>query len=102
MLGRGQGPPAPFPCPNPFCASGILPSLRFGRFLLDEAKHFRAQSRSPTSHAPMVFGTIPECRSVSLRKERSASPDSSRRSTHSATTIFRRSLAITQQVYFPA
>jgi hypothetical protein len=57
-------------------ASGIFPSLRSGQVSLDEAEHFTAQSRSQRRYAPMVFGIIPECRSVSLRNERSASPES--------------------------
>ena len=43
-------------------------------FLCAEA--VTAQSSCQRRYAPMVFGIIPECRSASLRKERSASPES--------------------------
>jgi len=65
----------PFPR-TPFFASGIHPSLRSGQVSLDEAEHFPAQSRCQRRYAPMVFGFIPECRSGSLRNQRSASPES--------------------------
>jgi hypothetical protein len=63
--GRGQGlPPL---SRTPFSASGILPALRSGQLSLDEAEQIPAQSRSQLRYAPMVFGIIPECRTVSLR-----------------------------------
>ena len=65
----------PFPR-TPFSASGILPPLRSGQVSLDEAEHFTSQSSCQRRYAPMVFGIIPECRSASLRNERSASPES--------------------------
>ena len=61
---------------RPFLRNGALPPLRSGQVSLDEAEHFPAQSRSQRRYAPMVFGIIPECRSASLRNERSASPES--------------------------
>src|SRR4051812_48956196 len=42
----------------------------------DEAERFLAQSSCQRRYAPTVFGIIPECRSASLRNERSASPES--------------------------
>jgi hypothetical protein len=73
-LRRGQGlPPL---SRTPFSASGVPPLLRFGHVSLDEAEHFPAQSSCQRRYAPMVFGIIPECRSASLRIERSASPES--------------------------
>ena len=74
VLRRGQGL-RPFPR-APCSARGILPSLRFGRFLLDEAEHFLEQSSCQRRFAPRVFGFIPECRSDSPRIQRSASPES--------------------------
>jgi hypothetical protein len=63
--GRGQGlPPL---SRTPFSASGILPALRSGQLSLDEAEQIPAQSGSQLRYAPMVFGIIPECRTVSLR-----------------------------------
>jgi len=68
VLGRGQGPPAPFPCPNPFCASGILPSLRFGRFLSRRSQTLSSAIEKPNvartdgvrDHPGMPFGFPPE------------------------------------------
>src|ERR1700683_4714074 len=54
----------------------MVPPLRSGQVSLDEAEHFTAQSSCQRRYAPMVFGIIPECCSASLRKERSASPES--------------------------
>jgi hypothetical protein len=65
----------PFPR-TPFSANGALPSLRSGQVSLDEAEHFRHNRDASVAYAPMVFGIIPECRSDSLRNERSASPES--------------------------
>jgi len=62
--------------PRPFPRSGSLPPLRFGQFFLD-AEHsciIECQRR----YAPRLFGFISECCSASLRKQRSASPESSR------------------------
>ena len=70
-LRRGQGLPR-----TPFLASGIFPPLRSGQISLDEAEQSPARSSCQRRDAPMVFGIIPECRSASLRNERSASPES--------------------------
>jgi hypothetical protein len=70
--------PAAFPR-TPLPASAVVPSLRSGQVSLDEAEHFPAQSSRQRRYAPMVFGIIPECRSASFRKERSASPEFPRR-----------------------
>jgi hypothetical protein len=59
-----------------FLAGAIQSAARSGQVSLDEAEHFPAQSRSRRRYAPMVFGIILECRSASLRNERSASPES--------------------------
>jgi hypothetical protein len=74
VLRRGQGL-RPFPR-APFSTSSALPPLRSGQLSLDEGDHFPAQSRSQRRYAPIVFGIIPECRSPSIRKGRSASPES--------------------------
>jgi hypothetical protein len=40
--------------PHPLLRSGILPPLRYGQLSLDEAEHFRAQSKGQRRYAPMV------------------------------------------------
>jgi len=52
------------------------PPMRSGKVSLDEAERFTAQSTCQRRYAPMVIGIIPECRSASLRNQRSASPES--------------------------
>jgi hypothetical protein len=50
--------------------------FRSGQVSLDEAEQFLAQSKCQRRYAPMVFESIPEYRSASLRNKRSASPES--------------------------
>jgi hypothetical protein len=51
-------------------------ALRPDRMLTNIREGFTARSSCQRRYAPMVFGIIPECRSASLRNERSASPES--------------------------
>src|SRR5260370_7997666 len=75
VVRRGQGLRA-FPRP-PFSATGALPPLRSGQLFLDEDEHlFHNRSASvATLRELLAFG--PECRSRSLRNQRSPSPESS-------------------------
>jgi hypothetical protein len=43
---------------------------------LDEAEHFLHNRVASVATAPMVFGIIPECRSASVRDQRSGLPES--------------------------
>ena len=81
MLRRGQGL-RPFPR-TPFSASGAVPPLRSGQVFLDEDEHFRHNRVASVATLRQLFAFGPECRSRSLRNQRSPSPESSSASTSS-------------------
>ena len=73
-------PRAPFLAPALFLAALRTVSL-------DEAEHFLQNRMAVARCAPRVFGFIPECRSTSLRKQHSASPESAQRFRYSLSPI---------------
>ena len=62
---------------TPFFATGALPPLRSGQVFLDEAEHFRQNRSASVATLRELFAFGPECRSRSLRNQRSPSPESS-------------------------
>jgi hypothetical protein len=61
----------------PFAAIGALPPLRSGQVFLDEAEHFLHNRTASVATLRELFAFGPECRSRSLRNQRSSSPESS-------------------------
>ncbi len=61
----------------PFLATRALPSLRSGEVSLDEAEHFLHNREASVATLRKLFAFGPECRSRSLRNQRSPSPESS-------------------------
>ena len=74
MLGGDKGC-RPFPR-TPFSASGALPPLRSGQVSLDEDEHFLHNRSASVATLRELFAFGPECRSRSLRNQRSPSPES--------------------------
>ena len=61
---------------TPFFATGALPPLRSGQVFLDDAEHFRHNRSASVATLRELFAFGPECRSRSLRNQRSPSPES--------------------------
>jgi len=61
---------------TPFSATGALPPLRSGQVFLDEAEHFLHNRSASVATLRDLFAFGPECRSRSLRNQRSPSPES--------------------------
>ena len=74
VLRRGQDVPS-FPR-APYLAPAPLPPLRSGQVFLDEAEHFLHNRSASVATLRKLFAFGPECRSRSLRNQRSPSPES--------------------------
>jgi hypothetical protein len=62
---------------TPFFAGSALPPLRSGQVFLDETEHFLHNRSASVATLRKLFAFGPECRSRSLRNQRSPSPESS-------------------------
>ena len=65
------------PFPAPLSREPVHSPLRSGQVFLDEAEHFPHNRRASVATLRRLFGFSPECRSRSLRNQRSPSPESS-------------------------